>query len=87
MTQDQQIRQVQHKLGLVADGIDGPKTWRKIHGTIVGMPSNKPIATVSGVIPTDDHKSICDIYGEPGDESKLVRFNFPYPMKLYGHHL
>jgi len=85
MTIDQQIRNVQHSLGLTVDGIDGPNTWRAIHGKIVGMPSNQPIQTTHNIpIPTDDNKSICDVYGQPGDESKLVRFNFPYPMRLYG---
>ncbi len=84
MTQDQQIRAVQHKLGLIADGIDGSKTWRAIHSTIVGMPSSQPTQTHEGPIPEDNYNSLCRAYGKPGDESKLVRFNFPYAMKLYG---
>lgn len=35
MTIDQQIREVQSKLGLVVDGEAGPKTWAAIHAVIV----------------------------------------------------
>lgn len=84
MTQDQQIRSVQRKLGLTVDGIDGANTWRAVHSAIVGMPSNQPTSTVNTPIPEDSYKSICDVYGKPGDESNLVRFTFPYAMKLYG---
>jgi hypothetical protein len=84
MTQDQQIRAVQRSLGLNDDGIDGVKTWRAIHSRIVGMPSTQPTQTHKTEIPADEYRDICRIYGHPGDESKLVRFTFPYPMKLYG---
>jgi hypothetical protein len=85
MTQDQQIRNVQHTLGLVVDGIPGAKTWRAVHSRIVGMPSNQPTQTTHSVpVPADEFTSISDVYGQPGNESNLVQFNFPYEMKLYG---
>lgn len=84
MTQDQQIRSVQRKLGLIVDGIDGANTWRAIHSNIVGIPSNQPTQTYKTPIPSDSYEALCKAYGKPGDETKLVRFNFPYAMKLYG---
>ena len=85
MTQDQQIRNIQRKLGLVVDGVDGKNTWRAIHSSVVGIPSNQPVQTTHSTPPPEDnYNSLCDVYGQPGDESKLVRFTFPYSMKLYG---
>lgn len=84
MTQDQQIRAVQRKLNLSDDGIDGRKTWAAIYTGIVGLPEEPVEVIVGRHIPEDNYDSICSAYGKPGNESNLVRFTFPYEMKLYG---
>ena len=60
------------------DGITGPKTsgakskWLSSRSKSVGV--NSP--------PDSDYHSMVAYYGQPGDESKLGKIVFPYPMKL-----
>lgn len=65
---------MQRRVGAVADGVWGPKSvaackehLRKL------MPAKNPW-------PKSDRASLRAFYGEPGDESQLVSFTFPFPM-------
>lgn len=72
------IRRVQAHLGLRTDGWPGDKTWEAIQKGL-GI-EVKP--KTSG-FPNEDYAAMVAYYGQPGDESNLVRFRMPYPMRLY----
>jgi hypothetical protein len=71
------IKDVQNALGLKPDGIAGSKTWGAIHLEICGLPDKS-------TIPNSSTSDVTAFYGDKGDESNLVWFNFQYPMYLYG---
>lgn len=75
-----EIMEMQRRIGLTGDDVDGfwgPKSIRtcKAHLRMM-MPYPHPF-------PFPDQSSLRAFYGDPGDESNLVSFQFPYPM-YYG---
>ena len=73
------IIRVQLACGVKPDGWPGDRTWDAIQKKL-GI--DIPTATDSG-FPNEDYSSMVSFYGQPGDESNLVRVAFPYPMRLY----
>jgi len=75
------IRRVQKSLGLTVDGWPGDRTWQAIQQRI----GNEPLSAKELLehFPNEDYASMVAYYGAPGDESNLVRFSMPYPMRLY----
>jgi hypothetical protein len=84
MTTRHKIMAIQRRYNLVDDGIAGKLTWSAIHNDVIGVPERLPETSQGVVIPNDTDDDIRRVYGSAGDESNLVRFTFPYPMKLYG---
>jgi hypothetical protein len=84
MTNQKQIMAVQTRLGIRADGLAGPVTWGAIYRHVHNGPQIAAETLERFDIPNDTQEDIERVYGAAGDESKLVRFYFPYPMKLYG---
>jgi hypothetical protein len=84
MTTRHKIKAVQRKLHLVADGIAGKLTWSAIYDDVVGVSKSAVETPQASIIPNDTQEDIERVYGDAGDESNLVRFTFPYAMKLYG---
>lgn len=73
----QEIMEMQRKLGVVADGIWGRKSDAACKAYLRSlMPKRNPW-------PSSSQVALRAFYGEPGDESNLVRIEFPYRM-LYG---
>ena len=76
MTPDQ-IKAMQRRLGVVADGFWGPLSQARCREHLRSlMPSPNPW-------PAGTQAALRAFYGEPGDESNLVMIEFPYPM-FYG---
>ena len=75
------VRLVQDRLGLAVDGVDGPRTWGAI-AKVAGVRSEKVVVPNAG-LPADRVSEIIKVYGQQGDEGNLVRFRFPYRMRLY----
>lgn len=70
-------KRVQKSLSLKVDGWPGDKT-------VLAIQQKLGIATeVPSGFPTPDYSSMLAAYGRPGDETNLVRVNFPYAMRLY----
>jgi hypothetical protein len=77
MTQ-QQIKDIQKKIGTVVDGFWGPKSIAACQGYLRSlMPRPNPW-------PKTDQTSLTDFYGRPGDESKLVNMPAPVSMEYEG---
>ncbi len=77
MTSDE-IKKMQRKIGVAADGFWGPKSQAACRAYLRSlMPKNNPW-------PRSDQASLIKFYGHPGDESNLVNINFPYPMYYDG---
>lgn len=71
MNQDQ-IKQIQSKIGVTPDGFWGPKSIAACQKHLRGlMPNPNPW-------PKPDQASLCRFYGNPGDEKNLVTVDFPF---------
>jgi hypothetical protein len=69
-----QIKTMQRKIGVTADGFWGPKSIAACQAHLRAlMPSPNPW-------PQSDQASLRSFYGQPGDESNLVSITFPFPM-------
>lgn len=73
----EEIKAMQRRIGVVDDGVWGPKSRAACQAHLRGlMPKVNPW-------PKDNESALRAFYGRPGDESNLVSFTFPYPM-FYG---
>lgn len=73
-----EIKAMQVKIGATPDGFWGPRSILACKQHLVGMmPLNSPW-------PNSDQASLRAFYGEPGDESNLVSFQFPFPTYYEG---
>lgn len=73
----EQITKLQAHVGAEPDGFWGPESILACKRHLRAMmPSRSPW-------PAADQRSLRSFYGEPGDESRLVTMDFPYPM-YYG---
>lgn len=73
-----EIVALQTRVGVVADGFWGPKSISAVQAHLRKlMPAPHPW-------PKSDQASLQKFYGSPGDESKLVAFDFPYPIYYEG---
>ena len=71
------IQAMQRRIGVKDDGVWGPVSMAACRGHLRQlMPAINPW-------PKSDRSSLIAFYGQPGDESQLVSFTFPYPM-FYG---
>jgi hypothetical protein len=71
------LKSMGYEVGAI-DGISGPKTFEaKSDWMDDRNGESKPNQP-----PSSDYRSMIDYYGVPGDESELVRIDFPYEMKL-----
>jgi hypothetical protein len=59
----------------------GEETPEPVKPTIEVSEVKTPV--YSTLPPTDTISELTRVFGQPGDESQLVSFEFPYPMKLY----
>jgi len=74
----EQIVAIQTKIGTVPDGAWGPKSALACREYLRSlMPDPNPW-------PFDDEVHLVRFYGEAGDESNLVSFDFPFPMFYEG---
>lgn len=73
-----EIKAIQKKIGTTVDGIWGPKSSARCREYLRNlMPDPSPW-------PSDNEVSLVRFYGEAGDESNLVSFDFPFPMFYEG---
>lgn len=73
-----EIQRMQTRIGVTPDGFWGPKSQAACRAYLRAlMPKNNPW-------PSSDQSSLRAFYGAPGDESQLVRIEFPYPMLYDG---
>jgi hypothetical protein len=63
------------------DGLMGPKTSRAKSEWLADR-SKLETPITPNLPPHDDYHSMVAYYGNPGDESKLGKIVFPYPMRL-----
>lgn len=80
---------IQKAIGAKADAWPGQETVSRLKEelgllklTTGRKPADKPLSRTLG-IPNPDMASMVGAYGSPGDESNLVRFKMPFPMRLY----
>lgn len=74
----EEIMAMQRKIGVEADGFWGPKSISACRIYLRRMmPNQNPW-------PESDQSSLRAFYGDPGDESELVKLTFPYPMFYEG---
>lgn len=72
------IKKMQTRIGVTPDGFWGPKSQTACRAYLRAlMPKDNPW-------PSSDQSSLRAFYGAPGDESNLVRIEFPYPMLYDG---
>lgn len=73
-----EIQRMQIRIGVTPDGFWGPKSQAACRAHLRKlMPTPNPW-------PASDQASLRAFYGHPGDESALVRIEFPYPMLYDG---
>jgi peptidoglycan L-alanyl-D-glutamate endopeptidase CwlK len=60
MTIPHMVREVQEALGIEADGVAGPVTWRAVHGRICGAP--RAIQPVSAAVDQRSAKNIATLH-------------------------
>lgn len=73
------IERIQQELGVKDDGILGNQTLTALEAKFgIARFIENP-----GPFPADNDAAIRSFYGEPGNESALVRVQFPYEMQLY----
>lgn len=69
----EEIMSMQRRIGVVSDGFWGPVSMSACQAHLRKlMPKNNPW-------PKSDRASMIQFYGQPGDESQLVSFEFPFP--------
>lgn len=69
-----EIQRMQTRVGATPDGFWGPRSQAACRAYLRSlMPKTNPW-------PAPDQASLRAFYGAPGDESQLVRIEFPYPM-------
>jgi hypothetical protein len=69
-----EIKAMQRRIGVVADGVWGPLSMAACRAHLRGlMPKVNPW-------PKAERTALEAFYGRPGDEAQLVSFTFPYPM-------
>jgi hypothetical protein len=74
----EEIMAMQRKIGVEADGFWGPKSQSACRIYLRRMmPNPNPW-------PESDQSSLRAFYGDPGDESELVKLTFPFPMFYEG---
>lgn len=74
----EQIKKMQAAIGVTPDGFWGPKSQAACRAYLRAlMPKDNPW-------PSPNQTSLRAFYGAPGDESQLVRIEFPYPMLYDG---
>ena len=74
------LKSLQYDVGPL-DGLTGPKTSKAKSDWLYCR--DKTALQVSPTSPPeDDYHSMVAYYGQPGDESKLGKIVFPYPMRL-----
>ncbi len=75
----ERIKFTQRRIGTIDDGFFGPKSIAACQNHL---------RTIAGEArfrwPKTDQVSLQGFYGSPGDESKLVAFDFPYPILYEG---
>jgi hypothetical protein len=75
---ESEIIAIQRKIGTEPDGFWGPKSVSSVQIYLRRlMPTPHPW-------PQSDQASLTAFYGRPGDESKLVSFDFPFPIFYEG---
>lgn len=72
------IKAIQEKIGVVPDGVWGPKSQ------LAGRSHLRALMPNPSPWPFDDEVHLVRFYGEAGDESNLVSFDFPFPMYYEG---
>lgn len=78
------IQRIQQVLGVKDDGVIGPQTIAAAEAKLGIKDARAAIAAAGGgPFPLDNDAALRAFYGEPGNESSLVRVQFPYPMELY----
>lgn len=75
----QEIKAIQNKIGVVADGFWGPKSITACQNYL------RSLMPVPNPWPKSDQESLTGFYGRAGDESQLVTFDFPFPIFYEGH--
>lgn len=73
------LKEKGHYAGII-DGIWGGKSEAAYQALLA---KEHPVPDSAGFRPpAPDYHSMVRAFGKPGDESNLVRFSFPYPMRL-----
>lgn len=70
-------QRIQSKLGLVADGIPGPRTAAAVAEALDVAPAPSPAL---GAFPRDRQADLFDYFGEPGLHQ--VRLAMPFPLRI-----
>jgi hypothetical protein len=74
----EEIKKMQSKIGVFADGFWGPKSQKACRDYLKSlMPQKNPW-------PNSDQISLRKFYGQPGDESNLITVDFPFATLYEG---